>query len=298
MPNTASTFEAHRDRLLRLAYGMLGEVSRAEDVVQDAYLRWDDVDPETVDDPDAYLSTIVTRLCLDELTSARAEREEYTGPWLPEPVVAEGARPDAEIEETSELSMALLVLLDELRPIERAVYVLRKAFDRPYAEIARHVDRTEAHCRKIAQRTRTRIDANGNSIDAPPAAHAELLTQFVDALEARDPEALTEVLAEDVTHLTDGGEVKEAAKRPIEGAERVQRFLLSIFEKTGDDLRVRPAYVNGRPGLLAVQDDRVHSVWGLRVVNGQIQELYCVRNPEKLRHLDQSPIDERDRTPH
>ncbi len=276
---------------------MLGEVSRAEDVVQDAYLRWDDVDPGTVDDPDAYLSTIVTRLCLDELTSARAEREAYIGPWLPEPVVAEGSRPDAKIEETSELSMALLVLLDELRPIERAVYVLREAFDRPYAEIARRVDRTEAHCRKIAQRARDRLDANGDSVDAPPQGHAELLDRFVGALEARDADALTEVLAEDVTHVTDGGEVKEAAKRPIEGAERVQRFLLSITQNVPDDLRIRPVQVNGRPGLLALQADRVHSVWCFRVVDGQIQELYCVRNPEKLRHLDRSSIEERDRAP-
>jgi RNA polymerase sigma-70 factor (ECF subfamily) len=295
--DAAPVFEAQRDRLLQLAYGMLGRVSVAEDVVQDAYLRWRDVDAATVDDPEAYLSTIVTRLCLDELTSARAEREQYTGPWLPEPVVADEMRPDTVIEETSELSMALLVLLDDLRPIERAVYVLREAFDRPYAEIARLVDRTEAHCRKIAQRARTRIDADGDTVDAPPSAHADLLERFVEALETRDAEALAEVLAEDVTHVTDGGEVKEAAKRPIEGAERVVRFLLSIAEKAPDDLRVRPARVNGRPGLLALQGERVHSVWGLRVVDEQIQGLYCVRNPKKLRHLDRPPVGERDSVP-
>jgi RNA polymerase sigma-70 factor (ECF subfamily) len=283
--DNASTFEAHRDRLLRLAYGMLGRVSRAEDVVQDAYLRWRDIDAETVDDPEAYLSTIVTRLCLDELTSARAEREQYTGPWLPEPVITDEPRPNASIEETSELSMALLVLLDDLRPIERTVYVLREAFGRPYAEIARLVDRTEAHCRKAAQRARDRLDANGDPIDAPPAVHAELLERFVEALETRDPEALADVLAADVTHLTDGGEVKEAAKRPVEGIERVVRFLLSISEKAPDDLHARPVRVNGRPGLLALVDDRVHSVWGLRVTDGRIRTIYCVRNPEKLQHL-------------
>jgi len=283
--DTVPIFENHRNRLLQLAYGMLGRVSVAEDVVQDAYLRWRTVDPEAVDDPEAYLSTIVARLCLDELTSARAEREQYTGPWLPEPVVVDERRPDTDIEETSELSMALLMLLDDLRPLERAVYVLREAFDRPYAEIARHVDRTEAHCRKIAQRARTRIDANGAPIDASPAAHAELLDRFVEALKARDAEALTEVLAEDVTHVTDGGEVKEAAKRPIEGIERVQRFLLSISEGTADALQVRPCRVNGRPGLLVLQEDRVHSVWCLRVLDGQIRAIYCVRNPGKLQHL-------------
>jgi len=297
MTDATSTFEAHRDRLLRLAYGMLGRVYQAEDVVQDAYLRWREVDADEVDDPAAYLSTIVTRLCLDALTSARAEREQYTGPWLPEPVVADEMHPDASIEETGELSMALLVLLDDLRPIERTVYVLREALDRPYAEIARHVDRTEAHCRKIAQRARDRIGASGDTIDAPPSAHTELLERFVGALETRDPEALTEVLAEDVTHVTDGGEVKEAAKRPIEGVDRVERFLLSITEKTADALQIRPVRVNGRSGLLVLEDDRVHSVWGLRVVDGQIRTIYCVRAPEKLRHLDRPPLGERDRAP-
>ncbi|MFB6272950.1 MAG: RNA polymerase sigma-70 factor [Salinibacter sp.] len=285
MTDAASTFEAHRERLLRLAYGMLGRVSRAEDVVQDAYLRWGTADPDEVDDPEAYLSTIVTRLCLDELTSARAEREQYTGPWLPEPVVETESHPDVPIEETSELSMALLVLLDDLRPIERAVYVLREAFDRPYAEIARLVDRTEAHCRKIAQRARTRIDANGDDIDAPPAAHAELLGPFVEALKRGDPEALAEMLADDVTHYTDGGDLPGAAKRPIEGLDRVTRFYRSIASDADEDIEVRPIRVNGRPGLLALQDDRVHSVWGFRVANGQIQAVYTVMNPDKLQAL-------------
>lgn len=264
---------------------MLGRVSVAEDVVQESYLRWQSVDLDSVKDPEAYLSTIVTRLCLDELTSTRAEREQYTGPWLPEPVVASEASPDADLEQSDELSMALLVLLDELRPIERVVYVLREAFNRPYAVIARRVDRTEAHCRKIAQRARTRLETREAPIDAPPPVHAEVLDRFVGALEQRDPEALTEVLAEDVTHYTDGGEIKDAAKRPIEGVERVVRFLLSIASKAPDNLHVRPVRVNGRPGLLAQEGNHMHSVWAFRVVDGQIRNLYCVRNPEKLQHL-------------
>jgi RNA polymerase sigma-70 factor (ECF subfamily) len=205
-------------------------------------------------------------------------------------VVADEMRPDTALETESDLSMALMVLLDDLRPLERTVYVLREAFDRPYAEIARSVDRTEAHCRKLAQRARTRIDAEDEQLDAPPPAHAELLDQFVQALETRDPETLAKILAEDVTHITDGGEVKEAAKRPIEGIERVERFLFSISKKTADALRGRPVRVNGRPGLLVLQDDRVHSVWCLRVLDGQIQAIYCVRNPEKLQHLRQPPL--------
>lgn len=264
---------------------MLGRVSTAEDVVQNAYLRWHSVDAASVEDPESYLSTIVTRLCLDELTSARAEREQYTGPWLPEPVVSEASHPDAPIKEIGDLSMALMVLLDELRPIERAVYVLREAFDRPYAEIGRLVDRTEAHCRKIAQRARARIEEDASSVDAPPRAHDSLRSRFVEAFRQRDPEALAEVLADDVTHVTDGGDIPEAAKRPIEGLDRVTRFYLNIAPDADENVEVRPIRVNGRPGLLALEDDRVHSVWGFRVANGQIQEVYTVMNPEKLRAL-------------
>lgn len=295
MPDPTATFEAHRDRLLDLAYGMLGRVSMAKDVVQDAYLRWQDVDPETVEDPGGYLSTIVTRLCLDELTSARAERETYTGPWLPEPVVETNShqdssgdsfrRPDASIERTGELSMALLVLLEQLRPIERAVYVLREAFGRPYAEIARIVDRTEAHCRKIAQRARTRIEVDEEPIDAPPEAHAQLLEPFVTAIQERDSETLARVLADDVTHYTDGGEIPEAAKRPIEGLERVTRFYFGIAPEPEDDVDIRPVWVNRRPGLLVVRDGSVYNVMAFRVRDGQIQEVYTVMNPEKLAHL-------------
>ncbi len=283
MTDSASTFEAHRERLLDLAYGMLGRRSAAEDVVQDAYLRWQDVDPETVDDPEAYLSTIVTRLCLDELTAARAEREEYTGPWLPEPLVEPDAHPAADVERESDLSMALLVLLEQLRPLERAVFVLREAFGRPYAEIARILDRTEAHCRKIAQRARDRIGSDEQAIDAPPAAHAELLGPFVEALEQQDPEMLAEVLADDVTHYTDGGDLKEAAKRPIEGLDRVTRFYLSLAsDERYDDAEIHPVRVNGRPGLLVMEDGTVSSVMVFRVLEGQIQEVYTVMAPDKL----------------
>lgn len=285
MPTPTDTFQSHRQRLLRLAYGMLGQVSAAEDAVQDAYLRWREVDHEEVEDAEAYLSTIVTRLCLDEMSSVRNEREAYTGPWLPEPVVETEERPDAAVEMRGELSMALVVLLDELRPVERAVYVLREALGAPYARIARLVDRTEAHCRKIAERARTRIANHGRPVDAPPEEHAELLDRFVGAIDEQDGEALAEVLAEDATHFTDGGDVPDAAKRPIVGRQRIIRFLLSVRSKVSDNFEVKSIHVNGRPGLLARQGGRVHSVWALRVQEGQIREIYCVRNPAKLEHL-------------
>jgi len=220
------------------------------------------------------------------LTSARAEREEYTGPWLPEPIVETDASPATDVERKSDLSMALLVLMERLRPVERAVFVLREALGRPYAEIARLVDRTEAHCRKIAQRARDRIRADNKTIDAPPAAHAELLSPFVEALEQQDPEALAELLADDVTHYTDGGEIPEAAKRPLQGLDRVTRFYLSLAsDERYDDAEIRAVRVNGQPGLLVVEDDAVFSVMAFRVVDGQIQEVYTVMAPDKLSTL-------------
>lgn len=282
MPTPAETFQAHRERLLRLAYGMLGRVSDAEDTIQDAYLRWRTVDHEEIEDPEAYLSTIVTRLSLDKLRAAESEREQYTGPWLPEPVVETDDAPDGRVETKGELSMALMVLLEELRPVERAVYVLREAFERPYAWIARRVDRSESHCRKIAERARAQLEQEGRPVTAPPNEHSNLLSPFVEAISKEDDEALAALLSEDAVSYTDGGDLPDAAKRPILGRERVVRFLLSIRSKAPEGLEIERAEVNGRPGLLARLSGRVHSVWALRAGEGQIQELYCIRNPEKL----------------
>lgn len=285
MPTATETFEAHRERLLRLAYGMLGRISDAEDTIQDAYLRWRTVDHEEVENPEAYLSTIVTRLSLDKLRAAQSEREQYTGPWLPEPVVETDGAPDARVETKGELSMALMVLLEELRPVERAVYVLREAFERPYAWIARRVDRPESHCRKIAERARARLEQEEKPVDAPPKKHSELLNRFVEAISKEDDEALAALLSEEVVHFTDGGDLRDAAKRPILGRERVVRFLFSIRSKAPEALEIERARVNGRPGLLARLSGRLHSVWALRADESQIQELYCIRNPEKLNRV-------------
>lgn len=280
-----AAFEAHRDRLLRLAYRMLGQVQAAEDAVQDAYLRWCSVDPETVNDAGAYLTTIVTRLCLDELSSARAERETYTGPWLPEPVVEPMERPDRTTERSDAVSMALLVVLDTLPPRQRAVFVLREAFDLPYAQIASVINESEAYCRKLAQRARTRIRERDVETNVSVEEQEALVQQFVAAIEDGDTETVAQTLAEDAVVTSDGGGEVVAARRPIEGREHVTRFLLGIADQASDNLDVQQVLVNGRPGLLATVDGTPQSVWFFHTKEGRIQDAYAVLNPTKLEHV-------------
>jgi len=279
-------FEAHRKRLFNLAYRMLGQVQAAEDAVQDAYLRWRSVDPDAVDDPEAYLTTIVTRLCLDALSSARAERETYTGPWLPEPTVAPLDRPDRAAEQSDAVSLALLVVLETLPPRQRAVYVLREALDLPYADIAPIVDESESYCRKLAQRAREQIDATDVESAVSAAAQADLVENFVAAIESGDPEAVARTLAEDAVVTSDGGGKVTAARRPVEGREHVTRFLLGVAEQVPDGFDLDLVRVNGHPGLLATVNGTPQSVWFFHVRDGRIQNAYAVLNPDKLRHVD------------
>lgn len=283
------TFEAHRDRLFNLAYRMLGQVQAAEDAVQDGYMRWRSVDPDTVQEPGAYLATIVTRLCLDELNSARAERETYTGPWLPEPVVEPMDRPDRAAEQSDAVSMALLVVLKTLPPRQRAVYVLREAFEMPYTEIAEVVEESEAYCRKLAQRARDRIEEADVTRGAHPEEQAQLIDEFISAIEDGDAELVAQTLAEDAVVTSDGGGNVTAARRPIEGREHITRFLLGVSEQAPDDLAVEYVLVNGEPGLLATADGEPQSVWSFHVRNGRIRNAYAVLNPDKLRHVQTNP---------
>lgn len=279
-------FETHRDRLFNLAYSLLSEVQAAEDAVQDAYLRWRSVDPETIDDPAAYLTTIVTRLCLDELSSARAERETYTGPWLPEPVVEPMQRPDRAAEQSDAVSLALLVMLETLPPRQRAVFALREVLEVPYADIAPIVDESESYCRKLAQRARNRIDDHEGASTASPEAQAALVDDFITAIENGDAEAVARTLAEDAVVTSDGGGQVTAARRPIEGRKHITRFLLGIADQAPDTLDVEYVMVNGRPGFLAVVDGEPQSVWAFQVLDGHIQNAFAVLNPNKLRHVD------------
>ena len=284
-PHDSDPLAPHRGRLLGLAYRMLGSRSDAEDIVQDAYLRF--AGARDVHNPEAFLVTIVTRLCLDRLKSAKAQREVYVGPWLPEPVCdAEGLSPDAATELADDLSFALLLALDRLSPMERAAFLLHDVFDTPFAEIAAMLDRSEASCRQLATRARRAVRDNRPAPAATPDSHARLLTAFSDAVASGNVRQLAELLRADAVALTDGGGRKFAALNPIIGADKVARFFIGIAGKTaGQQVRIEPAVINGAVGALLYLDGELDLTLSMAIDGERIAAIYVVRNPDKLRHL-------------
>jgi RNA polymerase sigma-70 factor, ECF subfamily len=284
-PHDGDPLAPHRGRLLGLAYRMLGSRSDAEDVVQDAYLRF--AGAGDVHNPEAFLVTIVTRLCLDRLKSAKAQREVYVGPWLPEPVCdAEGLSPDAATELADDLSFALLLALDRLSPMERAAFLLHDVFDTPFAEIAAMLDRSEPSCRQLATRARRAVRDNRPAPSATPDSHARLVTAFSDAVASGNVRQLAELLRADAVALTDGGGRKFAALNPIVGADKVARFFIGIAGKTADQpVRIEPAVINGAVGALLYLDGELDLTLSMAIDGERIAAIYVVRNPDKLRHL-------------
>jgi RNA polymerase sigma-70 factor, ECF subfamily len=263
---------------------MLGSRSDAEDVVQDAYLRY--AGAQDVRNTEAFLVTIVTRLCLDRLKSARAQREIYVGPWLPEPVFdADGLSADAATELADDLSFALMLALDRLSPLERAAFLLHDVFDRPFSEVAQMLDRTEAACRQLATRARRAVRDQRPSPQAAPDRHARLLSAFCEAAASGDISALAGLLREDAIAITDGGGRKTAALNPIKGAQKIIRFLIGISGKNaGRDIRIVPMMINGRAGALLYMDGEIDHTLSVAIDGGKIAAIYLVRNPDKLRH--------------
>jgi len=284
-PHDGDPLAPHRGRLLGLAYRMLGSRSDAEDVVQDAYLRF--AGAQDVHNAEAFLVTVVTRLCLDRLKSARAQREVYVGPWLPEPVFdAEGLSADAATELADDLSFALLLALDRLSPLERAAFLLHDVFDTPFPEIAAMLDRTEASCRQLASRARRAVRDNRPAPAATPDSHARLLQAFSDAVASGNVRQLAELLREDAVALTDGGGRKFAARNPIIGADKVARFFIGLAGKiAGQDVRIQPAVINGAVGALLYLDGELDLTLSMAIDGEKIAAIYIVRNPDKLRHL-------------
>lgn len=275
-------FDEHRSHLFAVAYRMLGSVADAEDAVQESFIRWRDVAGE-VASPRAYLTTIVTRLCIDQLRAARARREEYVGPWLPEPVVTEGpARADAVLELADSLAIAFLVLLESLSPLERAAFLLREVFDYDYGEIAEILDRSEPACRQLVSRARDHVAARRPRFDASREHRDEITDRFVAACATGDMNGLLDLLAADITLWSDGGGKVPSATKPILGADRVARFLLGILAKAPPGLTTRRTEINGEPGFVAAVGERVISAMTLHVGDDRIEGIYIVTNPEKL----------------
>ena len=293
MTDPAVSFEPHRRRLRGLAYRMLGSVSEAEDAVQDTYLRWHAADRDSVSDPRAFLTTTATRICLDTLKSARVRRETYVGPWLPEPVVDTAAlAPDAQTELAEDLSIALLLALDRLSPLERAAFLLHDVFDCSFEEVAGALGRSEAACRQLASRARTHVrEARPHCVPtvqgrSESSSHRQLVSAFIDAARSGDVQALMAMLADDVRLTTDGGGKVAAALNVIEGADRTARFVVGAVSKgLPDGSIIRVTSINGLPGAVAYRPDGSVQSVAFEIVDDRIRAIYAVSNPEKLSHL-------------
>jgi RNA polymerase sigma-70 factor (ECF subfamily) len=277
-------FQQHRPLLFSIAYRMLGSVADAEDMVQEAFVRWQQASGTEVRSPKSYLSSVVTRLCIDHLRSAKVQREQYVGSWLPEPMLTDGSLDVAETIELDEtLSMAFLVLLEKLTPVERAVFLLREVFDYDYGEISRIVGKSEANCRQIARRARESVAARRPKFEASAEQEERLMGSFLEACFSGDMEGLLGLLSEDVILYSDGGGKTRAALNPIYGADKVARFFFGILRQVPPGFTVRRAQVNGLPGLVGYfGDGSPQNVATLDVAEGEIQAIRLVLNPEKL----------------
>ncbi len=282
-------FQHYRPLLFSIAYRMLGSAAEADDILQDAYLRFQAVPPAEVESPKSYLSAIVTRLCLNQLTSARARRETYLGPWLPEPVLTathpELVNPETRGIDYDSISMAFLTLLQNLTPAERAVFLLHEVFDYNYGEIAHILEKSEAACRKLGSRAKDYVTANRPRFQTTPEEHRRLLEAFMRAAGEGDVEGLTALLAEDVTFWADGGgKVKGAALEPVRGPLNVARFVIGVttrFMPAGATFAV--ANVNGKPTLLIRRADGAPAiVVSLEVGERRVQTIWAIANPDKL----------------
>lgn len=283
-------FEEHRTTLTGVAYRMLGRFADAEDVVQEAWLRWSGADRAAVRDARGYLVRVTTRLAIDRLRQAQARREAYVGPWLPEPVVTDfGVR----VPDTAEramladsVSLAVLVVLETLSPLERAVFVLREAFGFPYQDIAQALDRSEAAVRQLAGRARRHVEERKPRFDVDPARRRDLTERFLAAATGGSIDDMLALLAPDVRLVSDGGGKVKAALRVIESADKVGRFLLAVAgEAVGGEAEVRFEEVNGAPAVLLSFGGRLDSVLSLEAADGRIAEIHLIRNPDKLTAL-------------
>jgi RNA polymerase sigma-70 factor (TIGR02957 family) len=294
---SADPFIRHRGLLFTVAYEMLGMASDAEDVVQETWLRWADVDHSTVRDPRAYLVRIATRQALNRLRTLTRRREDYVGEWLPEPLLT-GPDVADDVELAESVSIAMLTVLETLGPTERAVFVLREVFDLPYDEIAEVVGKTPAAARQVAHRAREHVAARRPRAQVSRAEQERAVERFLDALQSGDLQRFLQVLAPDVVLVSDGGGIAPAPRRPIEGADQVARFL-SAFATMGAGAEVGTVLLNGAPALRVDLEGATNTAVSLVLQDGRISRIYAVRNPHKLQRLDAETLltRERDRRP-
>jgi len=293
--DSARVFDEHRALLISVAYRILGSVTDAEDTVQEAWLRWSGVNLSDVRDPRAFLVRVTTRLAIDRLRRAKTRRESYVGPWLPEPILT-GRDVAEDVALAESVSMAMLVVLETLTPLERAVFVLREAFGMPYAEIGEVIGRKEVAVRQLARRARGHIQERRSRFDADQSEQRRVTERFLEATSTGNLDALMAVLSPGATLVADGGGRALAPRRPVRGAEKVARFLLAVAteermarflrsvgsEPVAANLRVHVSQINGGPGILVVSGDKPISALVLDISDGVVRTIHLVANPEKL----------------
>jgi RNA polymerase sigma-70 factor (ECF subfamily) len=286
-----ATFELYRSLLFSIAYRMLGSVTDAEDMLQETFIRWQRSDEKNVRSPRAFLVTIVSRLCINHLQSARVQREEYVGQWLPEPIMTDpGSDPFGIMKVDESLSMAFLVLLERLSPVERAVFLLREVFDYEYSEVAKVLGQSEANCRQILHRARQHVRAMRPRFVASERKQDDLLQRFLEAVGTGDMDGLVGLLSKDIELHSDGGGKAIAVPNVVRGADNVARGILGSLKRLVPKTLVRRlAQINGQPGIINYLDGKPHSVLTIDPVAGQIRAIYILTNPEKLAHLAELP---------
>jgi RNA polymerase sigma-70 factor (ECF subfamily) len=286
--SAVSAFEGERKRLTHVAYRMLGRWSEAEDAVQDAYLRWQAADQASIETPGAWMTTVVVRLCLDRMRRAKAAREVYVGPWLPEPILTMegGERREAEMESfADDLSLGLMVVLERLGPEERAAFILREAFDSSYAEIAAALGKNEPAVRQLVSRARDRVRAERPRFRAEPEKHQQLMAAFLSAVQANDTARLVAIMKSDVKFVSDGGGKAPAALRVVRSPQEVAQLIFHLAGAKGGPREMKFVTANGVPSMWFVDGQGFATLAQLDVDGDQIGAIYIVRNPEKLAHL-------------
>jgi RNA polymerase sigma-70 factor (ECF subfamily) len=286
MDDRTPLFEQHRAKLRGVAYRMLGSRSDAEDIVQDAYLRWHSAPKDDIRSPEAWLVTVVTRLSIDRLRHAKTERESYIGPWLPEPLVETEAPPaDAPTELASSLSVAFLVVLERLAPEERAAFLLHEVFESDYSEIAQILGKSESACRQLVSRARKRVHDERPRVQVSEVARTKLLNRFVQALLNNDKDAMMTLLATDAAWISDGGGKTRAALKPVLGREAVTRFVLGVIGRHAQYATFEHVSVNGETGLALYFNEQLVSVMSIRTDGARILDVFSILNPEKLSQI-------------
>jgi RNA polymerase sigma-70 factor (ECF subfamily) len=286
MNSPEEIFGAQRSRLFGIAYRMLGSRADAEDALQDAYIRWRGSEPSELHNPQAWLATIVTRLCIDRLRAAKTERETYTGSWLPEPLLSpRPASPDRTAELASDISVAFLTVLERLAVEERAAFLLHEVFDFDYSEIAQIIGKSQVSCRQIVHRAKRRVQEDRPRFTVNQQTHTQLVEKFMAAASLGSREQITALIAEDVRVTVDGGGKVSAFRKVLQGSDSVARLYAGLRRKFGERMSYRLAEINGEAGLLQYTNDKLESVHTFVSDGTRIIDVYVVRNPEKLKNL-------------